>query len=171
MIRTRFLAMACLLVAGAPVLAEPSAAMGPPWARELCDAWNAEPVLTDKLVESAWIKNDAGRGYKTMQIYRSDCPSSERIELRIALREGKAQCVAGGGPTTKTLDGGADYLMWADTARWREMGAGDYGPMRAMMMGRLNFSGPKMEAMGNMGPFESFLRLAGKVPGDWSACP
>ena len=61
--------------------------------------------------------------------------------------------------------------MWAETARWREMGAGDYGPMRAMMFGRLNFEGPKMEAMGNMGPFGGFLLLVGKVPGDWAACP
>ena len=65
----------------------------------------------------------------------------------------------------------ADYPMWADTARWREMGAGDYGPMRAMMFGRLNFEGPKMEAMGNMGPFASFLLLVGKVPAGWDGCP
>ena len=51
------------------------------------------------------------------------------------------------------------------------MGAGDYGPMRAMMFGRLNFEGPKLEAMGNMGPFGGFLRLVGKVPGDWQSCP
>jgi putative sterol carrier protein len=168
--RTVFCILAVGLSAGATASAEP-AAMGPQWADAMCAAWNAEPILTDKLVESGWIKNDAERGHKTMRIYRSDCPSSERIEMRIALKDGKAMCVAAGASTATALDGGADYLMWADTARWREMGAGDYGPMRAMMMGRLNFSGPKMEAMGNMGPFGSFLRLAGKVPGDWSACP
>jgi putative sterol carrier protein len=43
--------------------------------------------------------------------------------------------------------------------------------MRAMMFGRLHFDGPMMEAMGNMGPFASFLRLVGKVPGDTAACP
>jgi putative sterol carrier protein len=43
--------------------------------------------------------------------------------------------------------------------------------MRAMMLGRLNFEGPKMEAMGNMAPFGGFLLLVGKVPGDWAACP
>jgi putative sterol carrier protein len=43
--------------------------------------------------------------------------------------------------------------------------------MKAMMFGRLNFEGPKMEAMGNMGPFANFLLLVGKVPGDWAACP
>lgn len=73
--------------------------------------------------------------------------------------------------TRTPLDDGADYLMWADTARWREMGAGEYGPRKAMMFGRLNFAGPKVEAMGNMAPFENFLLLVGKVPGDWSACP
>ena len=36
---------------------------------------------------------------------------------------------------------------------------------------RLSFDGPMGEAMGNMGPFESFLLLVGKVPGDTAACP
>jgi putative sterol carrier protein len=106
-----------------------------------------------------------------MQIYRADCPKSGRIELQIALKDNKAQCVYGGAARTDKLDDGADYLMWAETPRWREMGAGDYGPMRAMMFGSLEFAGPKMEAMGNMGPFEKFLLLVGKVPGDWGACP
>jgi putative sterol carrier protein len=42
--------------------------------------------------------------------------------------------------------------------------------MRAMMFNRLQFDGPMLEAMRNMGPFESFLRLVGKVPGA-AACP
>jgi hypothetical protein len=40
-----------------------------------------------------------------------------------------------------------------------------------MMFGRLSFSGPKMEAMSVMGPFESFLLLVGKVPGETDRCP
>ncbi len=173
----RTLALLAGLAAALPALAQQPqqspapTAMSPQWAQAMCAAWNAEAVLTDKLVESGWIRNDAGRGHKTMQIYRADCASSARIEMRIALQGDKAQCVAGGPAGAGKLDRGADYLMWADTARWREMGAGDYGPMRAMMFGRLNFEGPKMEAMGNMGPFESFLLLVGKVPGDWGACP
>jgi putative sterol carrier protein len=51
------------------------------------------------------------------------------------------------------------------------MGKGEYGPMRAMMLGRLGFSGPMVEAMGNMAPFENFLLLVGKVPADATACP
>lgn len=146
-------------------------AMSPPWAQEMCSAWNADAGLTEKLVESGWVKNDAGRGFKAMQIYRADCPASARIELQVALKDGKAQCVYGGAAKTGTLNSGADYLMWAETSRWREMGAGEYGPMKAMMFGRLNFEGPRMEAMGNMGPFAGFLLLVGKVPGDWGACP
>ncbi len=158
--------------AATPPSAAPAAtAMSAPWAQALCEAWNAEPTLTEKLAESGWAKNDAGRGFKVMQTYRANCPNSARIELQIALKENKAQCTYGGAVRTAKLDGGADYLMWAETTRWREMGAGDYGPMRAMMFGRLNFEGPKLEAMGNMLPFGSFLLLMGKVPGDWSACP
>ena len=158
------------LVAAAGAHAQ-TTAMSPAWAQAMCTAWNADATLTGKLVESGWIKNDGGRGVKVMQIYRGDCQNSARIEMRIALKDDKAMCVQGGAATTKTLDGSSDYLMWADTPRWREMGSGEYGPMRAMMFGRLNFEGPKMEAMGNMGPFESFLLLVGKVPGEWSACP
>ncbi len=146
-------------------------AMSAPWAQAMCSAWNADATLTDQLVESGWVKNDGGRGFKAMQIYRADCPNSARIELKVALKEDKAQCTYGGPAQTEKLDSGADYLMWAETPRWREMGAGEYGPMRAMMFGRLHFEGPRMEAMGNMGPFGNFLLLVGKVPGDWSSCP
>jgi len=144
--------------------------MAPEWAQEMCKAWNSDPDLTGKLVESGWIKNDKGRGYKAMQIYRGDCEGSARIELRVAEKDGKTMCVYGGKAESK-LDADADYLMWAETARWNEMGKGEYGPMRAMMFGRLKFDGPMMEAMGNMGPFASFLLLVGKVPGDAAACP
>ena len=160
-----------LSLAACAASAQAPTAMSPGWTQQLCSAWNADPGLTGKLVESGWIRNDAGRGYKTMQIWRADCPGSARVEMRIALKEDKAQCVYGGGAGTQAPDRGADYQMWAETARWREMGAGDYGPMKAMMFGRLQFDGPRMEAMGNMGPFEGFLRLVGQVPGDWASCP
>ncbi len=51
-----------------------------------------------------------------------------------------------------------------------EMGKGQYGPMWAMTTGRLKFSGPMWEAMKNMGPFNSFLLLMGKVPSDTKKC-
>ena len=168
----RLLALAGAALASTAALAQdPGVAMSPPWAQAMCSAWNAEPALAQGLAESGWIKNDAGRGHKAMRIYRAECPASPRIELRIALQDNKAQCIYGGAARADKLDGGADYLMWAESARWREMGQGDYGPMRAMMFGRLNFEGPMLEAMGHMGPFESFLRLVGKVGGNWSGCP
>ncbi len=152
-------------VAAAPVL------MSAEWAKDACEAWNKDPVLTDKLVESGWVKNDAGRGFKVMGVYRSDCGSTPTAELRVALKEGKAMCVYGGAPETAKLDSGADYVMKAETVRWVEMGKGEYGPMKAMMFGRLGFDGPMGEAMGNMGPFENFLLLVGKVPGETTSCP
>lgn len=145
--------------------------MSAEWAKQACDAWNRDPVLTDKLGESGWIDNDGKRGFKTMQIYRMDCAGSPRVEMRIAKKDGKAMCTYGGKVETTNLDSGLDYVMYADTARWEEMGRGDYGPMRAMMFGNLKFQGPKMEAMGNMGPFENFLVLTGKVASDRSTCP
>jgi putative sterol carrier protein len=157
-------AIASSISQAAPVM------MTPDWAQEMCKAWNADPTLTGKLVESEWVKNDKGRGYKAIQIYRTDCEGSPRIELRVSEKDGKAMCVYGGKAESK-LDSGVDYLMWAETPRWTEMGKGEYGPMWAMVLGRLSFDGPMMEAMGNMGPFGSFLLLVGKVPGDVSACP
>ena len=149
----------------APVL------LSPDWAKAACEAWNKDPVLTDKLAESGWAKNDHGRGYKVMQVYRTDCGDRASAEMRIALKDGKAMCVYGGAVEAAKLESGSDYLMSAETARWLEMGKGEYGPMKAMMLGRLGFEGPKMEAMGNMGPFENSLLLVGKVPGESAACP
>ena len=145
--------------------------MSAAWAQSACEAWNAEPVLTDKLVESGWVKNDARRGFKVLQVYRSDCADAPHVELRIAEKDGKARCTYGGKVETAKLDLSADYVMHADTARWQEMGRGEYGPMRAMMFGRLHFDGPMLEAMGNMGPFESFLLLVGKVKSSGASCP
>ncbi len=168
-IRSAFVVVA-LAVAAGPLAAQP-ALMSAEWAQEACAAWNREAALTGKLAESGWAKNDKGRGHKVMQLFRTDCGPGPTAEMRIALKDGKALCVYGGKVETAQLDADADYAMSATTARWLEMGRGEYGPMRAMMFGRLEFSGPKLEAMGNMGPFESFLLLVGKVPGGTQSCP
>ena len=158
------LAMLAGQAVAAPVL------MTPEWAAQACEAWNKDATLTDGL-GGKWIGNNKGRGYKVIHMYRTDCESSPQVEIRIADKGGKAMCVYGGKIETAKLDSGADYLMHATTERWTEMGAGEYGPMKAMMFGRLKFEGPKMEAMGVMGPFTSFLRLVGKVPSDAASCP
>jgi putative sterol carrier protein len=151
---------------GGPVM------MSPEWAAEACKAWTANPILSEELVKSGWMANDGGRGFKVMHIYRTDCGEGEKIkkiELKIANKDGKAACVYGGAPQEKVT--GEDYVMHAKTEKWVEMGKGEYGPMKAMMLGRLMFDGPMWEAMKNMGPFEQFLLIPGKVPGDTSKCP
>ena len=174
MVRHTYATAMCLIIigstAGGAALAAEPAFMSGDWGPAACAAWNADPVLTKDLVDSGWIKNDKGRGYKVLQVYRSDCGDKPTVELRVALKDGKAQCVYGGPVETKQLEHGADYVMHATTERWKEMGAGEYGAMKAMMLGRLSFSGPYGEAMGNMGPFGNFLLLAGKVQGATS-CP
>ena len=159
-----------LLVAGQLPAAEP-VLMSADWGPAACAAWNADPVLTGGLVECGWIMNDKGRGYKIMQVYRDDCGDKPTVELRVALVGKEASCTYGGAVQGTPLDGGADYVMHASTKRWLEMGAGEYGPMKAMMLGRLSFKGPYGEAMGNMGPFSNFLLLVGKVPADSGTCP
>jgi putative sterol carrier protein len=169
--RTNSFAIALLAIASAGSAAAAPVLMSAEWAKDACEAWNKDPVLTDKLVESGWVANDKGRGFKVMQVYRTDCGDKPTAEMRISLKDGKAACVYGGAPETTKLESGADYVMKAETVRWIEMGKGEYGPMSAMMFGRLGFDGPKMEAMGNMGPFGNFLLLVGKVPSESGACP
>ena len=139
------------------------------WTAQACDAWNKDALLTNGLAEK-WIKNDKGRDYKIIHLYLTDCREATQTELKIEARDGKAMCVYGGAVQNPKMDYAADYTMHATTERWNEMGAGEYGPMKAMMFGRLKFAGPKVEAMSVMGPFEAFLRLPGKIPGD-QACP
>lgn len=168
-LRPALLASALLAAVGS-ASAEPLLMSGE-WGKAACDAWNADPVLTDELASSGWVQNDGGRGYKVMQLYRTDCGDSPTMEMRIGLQDGKAICTYGGPVETSELISDADYVMHAETTRWQEMGAGEYGPMKGMMFGRLKFAGPKWEAMKNMGPFTNFLLLVGKVPSDTSSCP
>ncbi len=164
-------AAACALLGWGAAHAAP-VFMSADWAKSACEAWNADAEMGRKLSESGWAANHKGRGYKVLRVARGDCPASApRAEMRIAPRDGRAQCTTGGAAGADPLDGDADYLMTADTKRWLEMGRGEYGPMKAMMFGRLSFDGPMGEAMGNMGPFEGFLRLVGSVPGDTASCP
>ena len=151
-------------------IAHASALFSNEWAAQACDLWNKDATLTTGLADK-WIKNDNQRGHKVIHLYRTDCGENYKSEMRIALKDGKAMCVYGGAVQNK-LDYSVDYLMHGDTKRWIEMGAGEYGPMKAMMFGRLKFQGPKVEAMSVMGPFEAFLQLTGKVPGtDNNSCP
>lgn len=145
--------------------------MSPDWGHGACAAWNQDPVLTHGLFESEWIRNDGGKGFKIVRIYRSDCDRSAKIELRIAMQDNQAYCTYGGVAGSGRLSFDTDYVMHATTPRWLEMGRGEYGPMRAMMLGRLSFDGPMGEAMANMKPFESFLLLVGKVESSTLACP
>ena len=168
--RLAYFACVMLMTTSAAQAADP-VLMSAEWGTAACAAWNADPVLTRDLVESGWIKNDEGRGFKVMQVYREDCGDKPSAELRVSLQDGLAQCVYGGAVQTTKLDSGADYVMFAETKRWQEMGRGEYGPMKAMTFGRLGFKGPKMEAMGNMEPFSNFLLLVGKVKSDAGSCP
>ena len=89
-------ALAAFAFAG-PAVAAP-VLMSADWAKDACAAWNRDPVLTDKLVESEWVKNDKGRGFKVMQVYRSDCGDKPTAEMRIALKDGKAAWILARAP-------------------------------------------------------------------------
>jgi putative sterol carrier protein len=141
--------------------------MSPQWARSAVDAWNGNSALTVKLFDSGWVTNTKdGRGFKTIEVYREDCPESPHVQLRMEARDNRAIAVYGG----EVTDNSPDYIMWAKTEKWIEMGKGKYGPMKAMTFRRLKFKGPMWEAMKNMGPFSAFLRLTGEIDSDFTAC-
>ncbi len=147
------------------------------WAKQACDAWNESETLTSKLMQTSsddtsysWIKNDAGRGYKLIQIYRSNCGKESRIQLNIGEVDGKAMCTYGGVPDGKEMKKSVDYLMHASDKNWTCMGSGKCGVMGSMMTRKLKFKGPKMEAMQVMSPFGSFLRLTGTIAGEKNEC-
>ena len=149
------------------------------WAKQACVAWNKESILTDQLKQMPsdmfgdgyqWIKNDAGRGYKLIQIYRDDCGESSKIQLNISVKDGKAMCVYGGKPDGKKMNLNVDYVMHATDKDWGCMGTGSCGVMGSMMTGKLKFKGPKFEAMKVMPPFGKFLTLTGKIPGNKGVC-
>jgi len=151
------------------------------WAKQACAAWNKSSVLTTKLAQMPgdmfgdgyqWIKNNAGRGYKLIQIYRdgNGCGAKNAIQLTISDKGGKAICTYGGKPDGKKMNYNVDYVMHATDANWSCMGTGKCGVMGSMMTGKLKFKGPKMEAMKVMDPFAAFLKLTGKIPGTKAAC-
>ncbi|MBK5970026.1 MULTISPECIES: SCP2 sterol-binding domain-containing protein [Thiorhodovibrio] len=151
---------------------EASVFMDQEWAKQACEAWNQNATLTGELGDG-WIDNDEGRGFKTIQMYRTKCGLGSKVELKIESQNGKATCTYGGAVTNTDPDYGADYLMYASDEDWTCMGEGKSGcgAMGAMMSGKLKFSGPKMEAMGVMGPFNDFLVLTGTLGGDKASCP
>ncbi|MDW8067267.1 MAG: SCP2 sterol-binding domain-containing protein [Aquificaceae bacterium] len=136
------------------------------YAKALCDTWNKTPQLSEQLGKSeSWVAVPE----RKLFMYREDCGDGKQIQLTIRNEGGKAQCVYGG--PAKDKRGKDDFLMYAETKRWLEMGRKEYGPMRAMMLNRLKFEGPKGVAMKNMGPFEAFLDIVDNPPHDASRCP
>jgi len=160
------------LLSTASLSAQGMVFMSEDWAKQACSAWNENATLTNEL-GGGWASNDDGRGYKTIQMYRDKCGLGSKVELKIENQDGKAICTHGGAVTNSSPDYGVDYLMHATDENWTCMGEGKSGcgAMGAMMTGKLKFSGPKMEAMGVMGPFNDFLTLTGSVGGDKSSCP
>ncbi|MFZ1344198.1 SCP2 sterol-binding domain-containing protein [Thiothrix eikelboomii] len=168
-----------ILLAGIALLANTAAYAGDfmdaAWAKQACAAWNADSTLAKGLMDTdgySWAKNNNGRGYKLIQIYRTDCGEASKIQLNITVEGDQAKCSYGGKPDGKAMDFAVDYLMHATDEDWTCMGKGEFGcgAMGAMVSGKLKFKGPKMEAMKVMSPFESFLKLTGKVAGNKTAC-
>ncbi len=157
----------------APTFAWSGTYMDSEWAKGICDAWNASEPLTNELAGKSWMDNNGNRGYKMLRVYRDKCGADSAVQLTISAKDGKAMCTYGGAPTADAMDSSMDYVMHATDDDWNCMGKASFGcgAMGAMMTGKLKFEGPKMEAMGVMGPFNAFLQLVDEVPGDQGQCP
>jgi hypothetical protein len=81
------------------------------WASDLCKAWNDSETLTNKLGGKSWAANNAGRGYKIIQLYRSKCGEKSKVERDIADKNGKAVCTYGGPVKHADLNYDVDYLV------------------------------------------------------------
>ncbi len=153
-------------VFGASTLWAQPVFMDAEWAKAFCEVWNNTPQLLNDLgANGSW----KGVPERKLFLYRKDCGKDKKVQLTIKNENDKAMCVYGG--WAKDERTGDDFLMYADTKRWMEMGRKEFGPMKAMMFGRLKFKGPKMVAMRNMGPFEAFLDAMDAVESDTSRCP
>ncbi|MCG6862901.1 MAG: SCP2 sterol-binding domain-containing protein [Chromatiaceae bacterium] len=142
------------------------------WASQMCSEWNKSNLAT-ALGGESWAANNDDRGYKLIHLYREKCGDQSKVELEISDKDGKAYCSYGGAVKHAEPNYDVDYLMHATDEDWTCMGEGKFGcgAMGAMTTGKLKFKGPKMEAMGVMGPFDGFLVLTGKVAGDKGSCP
>jgi putative sterol carrier protein len=163
-----FLMMVCFsVIAGATYAGAEPVMISEEWGKGACEAWNADAVLSKGLFESGWVTNQKNnKGYRIIEMYRSDCPASPHLQLKLEPKNNSAVCVGSG----KMFDKEWDFLMYAKTEDWIAMGKGEVGPMGGMMTGKLKFDGSMWEAMQNMGPFKNFLLLFGKVPSDTKTC-
>jgi len=55
------------------------------WAKQMCNAWNKNATLKTGL--ASWAKNDAHRGYKLIQVYRTHCGVKSKIQLNIIVNQ------------------------------------------------------------------------------------
>jgi len=93
-------------------------------AQNIADAFNASSTPAE-LVKSGWAGNDAGKGYKVLQVIVKD--SSKAAELHIDAN-GKVVAAFDNAKTSK-LDSNVDYKMIASMEDWASMGTGESGPM------------------------------------------
>ena len=159
------------LIIALPVASQ-AAFMDADWAKKACDAFNADSKITSGLAGDAWIAHDGGRGYKLIELYRTACGEGSKVQLTVENKGGKPVCTYGGAPDGKAFNKKYDYVMNASDKHWDCMGAGKFGcgAMGAMSTGKLKFTGPKMEAMGVMSPFNAFLKMTGSIGGEKTAC-
>jgi putative sterol carrier protein len=136
------------------------------WAKKVCNKWNGNTMLNNQLA-GAWIANNAGRGYKLIQMYRTECGASSKIQLTIRNKGGQAICTYGGYPNNKGLNRAVDYVLHAKDKHWVCMGEGKFGcgAIGAMKTGKLQFSGPQAEMKQVIAPFSAFLSLVGQTSG------
>ena len=130
------------------------------YAADLCQSWN-KSSLPKRVGRSGsgWIDSADSKGQQVLVINRKDCKGWKKVQLVIkADAKGQAMCVSGGafdGKQKLTWKFEPSSLHWADFSD----GFGTFD-MPKIMKG---FVGPYGTAMNNLGNFEIFFAVAGKL--------
>jgi len=133
--------------------------LDPAYTSALCSAWNTSS-LPARLGRdgSGWIDSADSTGSQIIVINRRDCTDWKAVQLHIQADDsGAAKCAAG-----KAFAGGPfQWRFQPTTEQWADFTDG-FGVMQmpGIMSG---FVGPYGTASANIGNFEVFFAMAGKV--------
>jgi hypothetical protein len=148
-----------ILLLASTSFAQNGALLDANFASSLCEAWNASSLTTDLgRSGSEWIDSAGSTGTQTMVVGRRDCNNFQKVQLVITADEnGNAICQSGGNY------GGGEF-QWKfepTTEQWADFTDG-FGVMKmpGIMSG---FVGPYPTAAANIGNFEVFFALAGRI--------
>jgi len=129
--------------------------MSPAFAKQVCASWNTSSLPAKLgMTGSKWINKGKVKGIQTMIFWVKNC-KTQRVQLTVENKDGKAICTYGGiAKTTKP-----DWKIYPPSYKWYKCATG-VNPMWQLMG---NFNGSMGVAMGNMSNFKIFFKVVGRL--------